>query len=36
VWHIADARAAALHVLDAPAHLVLGELSYEPIGSLGL
>ena len=36
VRHIADARPAALHVIDAPAHLVSGELSYEPIGSLGL
>jgi uncharacterized protein (DUF488 family) len=36
VRHVTDDSAAAVHVLDAPAHLVGGELSYAPIGSLGL
>lgn len=36
VRHILDANPPALHRLDAPAHLVDGALSYEPIGSLGI
>jgi uncharacterized protein (DUF488 family) len=36
VRHILDEKPAALHVLAPPGHLVDGELSYEPIGSLGL
>lgn len=36
VRHVIDGSPAAVHVLDAPAHLVGGELSYAPIGSLGL
>ena len=36
VRHILDGNPPALHRLDAPAHLVDGALSYEPIGSLGI
>ncbi len=36
VRHILDERPAALHLLEPPGHLVDGELSYEPIGSLGI
>ncbi|HEU4828915.1 MAG TPA: DUF488 domain-containing protein [Gemmatimonadales bacterium] len=36
VRHILDANAPALHRLDAPAHLVDGALSYEPVGSPGI
>lgn len=36
VRHILDEKPAALHLLEPPGHLVNGELSYEPIGSLGI
>ncbi len=36
VRHLIDDGLPALHVLDTPAHLVNGELSYAPIGSLGI
>ena len=36
VRHIIDASPPALHVLEPPGHLVNGELSYEPSGSLGI
>lgn len=36
VRHILDQGPAALHRLEAPGHVVDGELSYEPIGSLGI
>lgn len=36
VRHILDEKPATLHLLEPPGHILNGQLSYEPIGSLGI